>query len=190
MTGEKVNSIVKGIAIIVRRLRTQGLWVTLQWLWGRGLPFVTGVPLARFSRITPQVWVGPQYRWWGKRALERQGLTAGVNLRIEYDDAAHGLALTNYCHLPTVDDAAIAPEHFDKGVNFIRDQVAQGGKVYIHCKAGVGRAPTMAAAYFIAEGMTTDEAINLIKQARPFITITPAQMEALRVYEERRKANG
>ena len=187
MTGEKVNSFVKGIDIIVRRLRTQGLWVTLQWLWGRGLPFVTGMPLARFSRITPQVWVGPQYRRWGKRALERQGLTADVNLRIEYDDAAHGLALANYCHLPTVDDAAIAPEHFDKGADFIRDQVAQGGKVYIHCKAGVGRAPTMAAAYFIAEGMTTDEAIALIKQTRPFITITAPQMAALRVYEERRK---
>lgn len=187
MTGEKVNSIIKGIAIIVRRLRTQGLWVTLQWLWGRGLPFVTGVPLARFSQITPQIWVGPQYRRWGKRALERQGLTAGVNLRIEYDDAAHGLALANYCHLPTVDDAAIAPEHFDKGVNFIREQVAQDGKVYIHCKAGVGRAPTLAAAYFIAAGMTTDAAVDLIKQARPFITITLPQMAALRGYEARQQ---
>ena len=48
----------------------------------------------------------------------------------------------------------------------------------------------MAAAYFIAEGMTTDAAIDLIRQARPFITITPPQMEALRMYEERRKANG
>ena len=167
----------------MRRLRTQGLWVTLQWLWGRGLPFVTGVPLARFSAVTPQLWVGPQYRRLGKWALERHGLTAAVNLRIEYDDAAHGLALANYCHLPTVDDAAIAPAHFDLGVNFIREQVAQDGKVYIHCKAGVGRAPTMAAAYLIAEGMSTDAAIALIKTVRPFITITPPQMEALRAYE-------
>ena len=26
-----------------------------------------------------------------------------VNMRVEYDDAAHGLALARYCHLPTVD---------------------------------------------------------------------------------------
>ena len=64
---------------------------------------------------------------------------------------------------------------------------AQDGKVYIHCKAGVGRAPTLAAAYFIAAGMTTDAAVDLIKQARPFITITPPQMAALRVYEARQQ---
>lgn len=185
-----MNDILKGVRIIWWRLRRQGLWVTLQWLWGRGLPFVTGVPIARFSAVTPQIWVGPQYRRWGKRSLERQGLTAGVNLRIEYDDAAHGLALANYCHLPTVDDTAIAPEHFDLGVDFIRTQVADGGKVYIHCKAGVGRAPTMAAAYFIAEGMSADAAIALIEQTRPFITIMPPQMEALRLYEARKKENG
>ncbi len=180
-----MNDVRKGFAIIVRRLRTQGLRVTLHWLWGRGLPLATGVPMVRYSAVTPQLWVGPQYRRKGKAALERHGVTAGVNLRIEHDDAEHGLALENYCHLPTVDDDAIAPEHFDQGVTFIREQVMRGGTVYIHCKAGVGRAPTMAAAYFIAEGMSTDEAIALIKTVRPFITITPPQMKALRAVEAR-----
>jgi protein-tyrosine phosphatase len=179
-----VRQIQKGWAIITRRLREQGLWVTLQWAFGRGLPKLTGVPLAYNSRITPQIWVGPQFNAAGRRYLQRQGVNGSINLRVEYDDDAYGLALDRYCYLPTVDDHCPSPEHFQKGVDFIRGVVQEGGQVYIHCKAGVGRAPTLAAAYFIAEGMTVEEAIATIKRRRPFITITPPQMEALHRYAE------
>ena len=180
---EQVHTTVKAWHILMRRLREQGLGVTLRWAWGRGIPKVTGVPLMSNSRITPQIYVGPQYNRHGKRALEREGVTGDVNMRVEFDDAAHGLALQHYCHLPTVDDDKPAIEHLQKGVDFIRQVVADGGKVYIHCKGGVRRAPTMAAAYFVSEGMSLTAALDLIKQARPFINITPPQMEALRRYE-------
>lgn len=176
------HQIRKGWAILSRRLREQGLWVTLQWAFGRGLPKLTGVPMAYNSRVTPQLWVGPQFNVRGKRYLEGRGVTGVVNLRDEFDDAANGLALAHYCYLPTIDDECPSPEHFQKGVDFIRSVVEEGGQVYIHCKAGVGRAPTMAAAYLVAEGMRVDEAIALIKRTRPFITITPPQMESLHRY--------
>jgi len=177
-----VTTLRKGWQILTRRLREQGLWVTLQWAWGRGLAYVTGVPVLRYSRVTPQLYVGPQFNVAGKRALERAGITAVVNLRTEFDDAAHGLAFPHYCYLPTVDDDSPSAAHFQRGVDFIQTQIAAGGKVYIHCKAGVGRAPTLAAAYLIAQGDSLDAAIARIKQARPFITITPPQMTALRAY--------
>jgi protein-tyrosine phosphatase len=175
-------TIEKGWQILSRRLREQGPWVTLQWAFGRGVPKVTGVPMALNSQVTPQIWVGPQFNRRGKEYLEAHGVNGSVNLRVEFDDAAHGLALEHYCYLPTVDDDCPSPEHFQTGVDFIRSVVQDGGQVYIHCKAGVGRAPTLAAAYFIAEGMTVEEAIALIKRTRPFITITPPQMEALHQY--------
>ena len=178
-----VATLRKGGEILTRRLREQGLWVTLQWGWGRGLSYVTGVPVLRFSRVTPQLYVGPQFNAAGKRALERAGITAVVNLRTEYDDAAYGLAFPHYCYLPTIDVDSPSPAHFQKGVDFIQTQIAAGGKVYIHCKAGVGRAPTLAAAYLIAQGHSLDDAEALIKQARPFITITPPQRAALQRYE-------
>jgi dual specificity MAP kinase phosphatase len=177
-----VETLQKGWQILSRRLREQGPWVTLQWALGRGAPKVTGVPLAYNSRVTPQIWVGPQFNQRGKEYLEAQGVNGSVNLRVEFDDAAHGLALAHYCYLPTVDDDCPSPAHFQKGVDFIRSVVQAGGQVYIHCKAGVGRAPTMAAAYFVAEGMTVEDAIALIKRTRPFITITPPQLEALHHY--------
>lgn len=177
-----VATLRKGWSILTRRLREQGLWVTLQWAWGRGLSYVTGVPMLRYSRVTPQLYVGPQFNAAGKRVLERNGITAVVNLRTEFDDAAHGLAFPHYCYLPTIDDDSPSKEHFQRGVDFIQTQIATGGKVYIHCKAGIGRAPTLAAAYLIAQGDSLDAAISCIKRARPFITITPPQMAALQAY--------
>ena len=74
-------------------------------------------------------------------------------------------------------------EHLNQGVDFINKAIAQGGKVYIHCGGGVGRAPAMAAAYFISQGYERDQAIELIRKARPFIRIMPAQMEQLERFE-------
>ncbi|NLG96554.1 MAG: dual specificity protein phosphatase family protein [Chloroflexi bacterium] len=182
----------KGWSILIRRFQTQGIWTTLLWMYGRGVPFVTGVPLLQFSQVTPQLYVGPQFNKRGKRFLEMQGFTGCVNMRIEKDDAALGLALTRYLHLPTVDDDAPSIEHLIKGVEFIREVIESGGKVYIHCGAGVGRAPSMAAAYLMSTGCTLDEALAMIRKSRPFIAITPPQMEQLKIFEaqlnENRKA--
>jgi len=177
----------KGWNILIFRLRNQGLRTTLVWIYGRGVPKLTGVPLIKYSRITPQIFVGPQYRMAGKRKLERLGITGDVNLRVEFDDAAHGLALQHYCHLPTIDDDAPTLEHLAEGAAFIRKIVAGGGKVYIHCAGGVGRAPTLAAAWFITQGMSLNEALALIKKARPFIKIMPVQMAQLQHFEARRQ---
>ncbi len=140
------------------------------------------------SEVTPQLYVGPQYGRRGKRTLERAGITAGVNLRVEFDDAAHGLALADYCHLPTVDDAAPSIEHLERGVAFVREQIEAGRKVYIHCAGGVGRAPTLAAAYLISAGLTRDEALETIRRVRPFINIMPPQMALLTEYEAEQRA--
>lgn len=173
----------KGWTVFARRVQTQGLTTTLIWMYGRGLPFLTGSPLLQFSEVTPHLYVGPQYRERGKRLLQARGINACVNMRIERDDAAHGLALERYLHLPTIDDAAPSLEHLEQGVVFIREVLSSGGKVYIHCGAGVGRAPSMAAAYLMAEGHTLDEALRLIRKPRPFISITPPQLEQLRKLE-------
>ncbi len=178
-----IKKIRKAIRILRFRIRTQGIWVTLQWIVGRGIPKLTGIPLKMNSAITPTLYVGPQYNARGKRWLEKNGFTGAVNLRIEFDDALHGLELAQYCYLPTVDDAAPTLEHLKEGTHFIQDVLGQGGKVYIHCMGGIGRAPTIAAAYFISNGMTTDEAIQKIMKKRPFINITPPQQERLREFE-------
>lgn len=179
------HQIRKGFAILKRRLHTQGLHTTLQWAYGRLIPGITGVPLLQYCRVTPQLYVGSQFNHFGKRLLTRQGINSCVNMRLERDDAAYGLALTRYLYLPTLDDDAPTLEALDQGVEFIRGVIAEGEKVYIHCGAGVGRAPTMAAAYLVAEGRSLDEALAMIREVRPFITITEPQMAQLQRYADR-----
>jgi predicted protein tyrosine phosphatase len=175
----------KGIHILGYRLRTQGLRVTLLWAFSRGYSKLTGIPIIRHSQITPHVFIGGQFGRRGKRKLERLGIDADVNLRTEFDDAAHGLALAQYCHLPTTDDEAPTFEHLSQGAAFIERVIDGGGKVYIHCAGGVGRAPTLAAAHLITQGMTLDEALALIRRVRPFISIVPPQMAQLKEFEAR-----
>ena len=50
--------------------------------WARGIAEFTGVPIMRYSRVTPQIYVGPQFNKLGKRGLERAGISAVVNLRV------------------------------------------------------------------------------------------------------------
>lgn len=190
-----LKTIRKGARIIVRRLRTQGWRTTALWAYARGVPYITGVPLLRYSRVTPALYVGPQHRANGKRALAQAGIAYILNMRSEFDDAVHGLtpdtppdgsptdARASYCHLPTPDDEAPSMAHLAQGIAFIESAIDGGGKVYIHCSAGVGRAPTMAAAYLIRRGYGADDALDLIRSARPFITITPPQMRRLRELE-------
>ncbi len=171
-----LRPVQKGWTILMYRLRTQGVRTTVVWMYGRGVPKITGIPMAKYSRITKQLYVGAQFRRIGKRRLRKLGVTGVVNLRVEYDDAAHDLTLEHYCHLPTIDDDAPTLDHLREGVAFIRQVIADGGKVYIHCAGGIGRAPTMAIAYFVHHDFSVDEAIHLIKQVRPFINIMPVQM--------------
>ena len=180
--------IAKGIRTVSDRIRTQGVRTTALWAYARGRPKITGVPPLKYSRVTDSIYVGPQHRANGKRALEHAGITHIINMRSEFDDESYGLTLgdgrsDNYCYLPTIDDDPISAEHIERGIAFIGSAIDGGGKVYIHCSAGVGRAPSMAAAFLISRGYGTEEALGLIRQARPFIKPTAMQIRALKLFE-------
>ncbi|MCP4990199.1 MAG: dual specificity protein phosphatase family protein, partial [Colwellia sp.] len=150
------------------------------------IPIVTGIPTAKCTQITPEIYVGSQYRIAGRRKLQKLGIKGTVNLRVEFDDADYGLTLDHYCYLPTIDGKAPSFDQLNQAIAFINQIIDEGGKVYIHCAAGVGRAPTTAVAFFISQGLNLDEAVGLIKKSRPFINISKTQMEQLRRFEATR----
>ncbi|MFP4321316.1 MAG: dual specificity protein phosphatase family protein [Anaerolineales bacterium] len=178
------------ITIIIRRLREQGVRTTLHWMYAVGIPKLTGSMSLRYSRVTPHLFIGSQYGKRGLQTLQSEGIAASVNLREEYDDAEHGLSLTDHAYIPIADNTAPSLDNLEDGVRFIRAMVAEGGKVYVHCGSGVGRAPTMAAAYLISEGASVDEAVARITNARPFVRILPNQMEILREHAPALRALG
>ena len=80
--------IAKGIRTVSDRIRAQGVRTTALWAYARGKPKITGIPPLKYSRVTDSIYVGPQYRANGKRALEHAGITHTVNMRSEFDDRA------------------------------------------------------------------------------------------------------
>lgn len=171
-----LEAITKRVDILWSRLTRQGLRVTAMWAADHGVRIITGAPIRSKSQITPYLHVGGQYRRRGWPRLAARGITAVVNLRVEFDDAAAGIAPPRYLFLPTVDDAPPTLEQLRGGCAFIAEEIAQGGGVYVHCGAGIGRAATMAAAYLVIAGLTPDQAWARIRVARPFIRPKPAQV--------------
>lgn len=174
----------KGLGILWDRLTRQGLRVTALWAADHAVRIVTGAPIRRLSQITPALHVGGQYRRRGWPKLAARGVTAVVNLRAEWDDAARGLAPARYLHLPAPDDHPPTLEQLREGVAFIAEEAARGGGVYVHCGAGVGRAPTLAAAYLVSTGLAPAEAWARIRAVRPFIRIKPGQEAQIERFAE------
>ena len=140
-----------------------------------------GVSRRKHSEITPQLHVGGQHRKKGYQRLLKRGITAIVNMReAEYCDVSKGIAGERHLHLPTIDHTPPSIDDLMRGVAFIAQEIEEhGGKVYIHCRAGCGRAPAMAAAYLISTGMSRKEALNFIKKSRPFISLNKNQRRVL-----------
>lgn len=155
-------------------------WIAFVRLYDQAHRKTFGAPPLYLCRVTPQVYVGGQQY---KRALatfRRRGITAVVNMREgHHDDARKGAAPTHYLHLPTADHNPPSLDDLQAGAAFIAKQVAAGGAVYIHCGVGVGRAPTMGAAYLVSTGYSVEDAIRAIRKVRPFIWINSAQRAQL-----------
>ena len=175
---------IKFVRLFRVRLVTQGVKATLWWMFNVFNRVVLDRPIRGQCEITPHLFVGAQFRRRGWRILQEWGINGVINLRAEFDDRRLGLALPNYLHLPTVDDGAPSLQDLQAGVAFYRNIKANGGKVYIHCGAGVGRAPTMAAACLIAEGFTAEAAWEKIRQVRIFIRPTRVQQEQIQRFAE------
>ncbi|MEN0068401.1 MAG: dual specificity protein phosphatase family protein [Myxococcota bacterium] len=67
-------------------------------------------------------------------------------------------------HVPIEDFSAPQSSDIDEIGRFIQRQTAP---VYLHCMAGLGRSGTVAAALLIQQGMSTEDAILLVRWARP-----------------------
>jgi protein-tyrosine phosphatase len=121
--------------------------------------------------LTPQIAVGGGI--WNSGNMEkvkREGVTHIIDMQIEFDDtdlaADQGIeVLWN----PTDDDFEAKPaELFRRGVDFTRAALeGMDAKVFIHCAAGVHRAPMMALAVLGSMGWSLEDAMHLIERKRP-----------------------
>ena len=145
---------------------------------------IYGIPNLKRCHITADLFLGSQYNLLGLKKLKGLGITAIVNMRTHsiYEESQYeGF---KYLHLPTIDNTPPTMQDLIKGADFIDAEIKNGGKVYVHCRQGLGRGPTMAIAYLIKLGTTYEDAFNLIKKIRTFIDPRPEQIVRLKELEK------
>lgn len=108
------------------------------------------------------------------------GVGAVINLQDDYDlagkflrradlERAYGARDIVFHHVPIPDgDAEYLSQQLDHLVRLMSDAGQAGRTIYLHCNAGMNRAPTVAIAYLHAgHGLDLAEAIELMKRRRP-----------------------
>ncbi len=135
------------------------------------------------SWVTERIAVGGGI-WTDAKMTEvvRAGITHIIDMQIEFDDtklaAPYGVAvLWN----PVDDDFQPKPRYvFERGVEFALAALDQPqAKLFIHCAAGVHRAPMMTLAVLRTLGFTLDDASDLILSRRPVADLAGVYVESV-----------
>ena len=112
----------------------------------------------------------------------RSGITHIIDMQMEFDDTAlaepYGVAV---CWNPVDDDFRSKPAHvFRRGVEFALEALDDSAsKLYVHCAAGVHRAPMMALAVLRAIGWDKEDAMELIESRRPVVDFAPVYVKSV-----------
>ena len=132
-----------------------------------------------YNKITPYIYLGTNNccEIHFDRNLLKKGITADISLEKDRIDNPKGV--TFFLWLPVKDKTAPKLDQLFIGATTIAMLTEMQHKVYVHCKNGHGRAPTMVAAYLIWTGKTPKEALDIIKKKRPEIHLEASQKKIL-----------
>ena len=130
--------------------------------------------------IAERLWVGRYVRVNEVRQLKLMGITTVISLQSDEDLVAYGIPekkiLNAYAQAGIMlrrtgvrdfDQEAMA-QNLPQCVAELETALApRSARVYLHCTAGINRAPTVAAAYLMkSQGMTAQGAHNLLTSRR------------------------
>lgn len=88
--------------------------------------------------------------------------------------------IEGYTWLPVTDGYPPDEVQLDIGTSIIHEAIENKKRVYVHCKNGHGRSPTLVAAYLIKyKDMSFNQAEEYIRNKRPEIHIEDSQKKAL-----------
>lgn len=89
----------------------------------------------------------------------------------DMDYTRYNIPVRDYCS-PTL-------EQLEQFVRLVADSKSSGKKTIVHCQGGIGRTGTFAAAYWIAQGKSAEEAMQHVRKTQRHAVETPEQEEIL-----------
>ncbi len=136
-----------------------------------------------FNQITEHLWLGTNMCCQAHAAtLLVLHFAADIDLEAQRPEAPPQTKI--YLALPTLDQHAPTLEQLHIGVALLAALEKRGLKVYVHCKNGHGRAPTLVTAYFMASrGLDQAAAFELVRAKRPAAHLSPAQTAGLEAFK-------
>ncbi len=147
--------------------------------------------------VTDRIAVGGGI-WHERNMIEvvGEGITHIIDMQIEFDDTqlAEPYGVTVLWN-PTDDDFREKPaELLQRGVDFALEALEdRDSKVFIHCAAGVHRAPMMTLAVLRAMGWSLEDALGTIEERRDVVDFAEVYVrsveEFIRSYEEARSSS-
>jgi protein-tyrosine phosphatase len=117
--------------------------------------------------------------------VQRAGVTHILDMQIEFDDTPLAAPFGIRVLWNPIDDdfQPKPPEVFERGVGFARAALDEdGNKLFIHCAAGIHRAPMMTLAILCSMGWQIDKALETIEDRRPVVDFAPVYVDSVRRY--------
>jgi protein-tyrosine phosphatase len=117
--------------------------------------------------------------------LARMGVTHVIDMQIEFDDTPLGESAGVEVLWNPVDDdfEPKSPDIFDRGVKFALTALERPeAKVFIHCAAGVHRAPMMGLAVLRALGHELSDAKQMIQTKRYVVDFAEVYVRSVERY--------
>jgi len=137
-----------------------------------------------YNEITPQLFLGTNMccQVHFEKELLEKGITVDISLQEERIDSPFGVEMFSW--IPVKNNTAPTQDQLRLGVGVINTAIKENKKIYIHCRFGHGRGPTLLSAYLISQGKSVEEALKLVMEKRPVVHLIPLQLEALKAYKK------
>lgn len=137
-----------------------------------------------FSKVTEYIYLGTNAccQLHFDKKLLNLGVKADISLEEERLESPWGVDF--FLWLPTKDHTAPRISKLEAGVSMMNALKKRRIKMYIHCKNGHGRAPTLVAAYFISQGMGVAGAIKFVKEKRSEVHLNKKQTDILKRFKQ------
>jgi protein-tyrosine phosphatase len=113
--------------------------------------------------------------------LKEEGINAIIDIRSESSDNEELIKKYGMDYLRVKVDDTFTPSfsQLKDVMDFVQPLLDRGRKVLIHCQNGAGRSPLAVVVVLVSRGMTTPDALHLMKRKHPKSGLTDNQRRFL-----------
>ncbi len=119
--------------------------------------------------------------------IRREGFDAVLDLCGDNDEEGEELRSRGmlFKRVRVHDTYSPTQDQFDEITKFLDGCAKSKAKVYVHCHAGAGRAPTAVLSWLIFSGHSVEEAVELVRRKRRVYFVSDRQMLGIRTLSNR-----